>query len=187
MYGLKALGYATVFSAMAFGAAAQGLHGDGAARGHGHGANGMGHDEVNMPGLRGENVTEAESLEMQVMFQNFTTLSRTVDNLSNGIRTVTTSSDPEVLVALTSHVAGMINRVETRDNPLVFIQSPTLDIFFERGDEITTEIEVTDAGIVVTQTADDPDLIEALHTHAAEVSDMASRGMMSVHERMMGQ
>ena len=32
-----------------------------------------------------------------------------------------------------------------------------------------------------------PELVAALHTHAAEVSDMAKRGMMAVHERMMGQ
>jgi hypothetical protein len=29
-------------------------------------------------------------------------------------------------------------------------------------------------------------LVQALHTHAAEVSDMAARGMEAVHERMMG-
>ena len=44
---------------------------------------------------------------------------------------------------------------------------------------------MTDEGIVVTQTSDDPDMVEALQTHAAEVSDMADRGMAAVHERMM--
>lgn len=63
----------------------------------------------------------------------------------------------------------------------------TLDIFFERAEALETEIEVTDEGIVVVQTSDDPELVAALHTHAAEVSDMAERGMMAVHERMMGQ
>ena len=31
----------------------------------------------------------------------------------------------------------------------------------------------------------DPEVVAALHTHAAEVSDMADRGMQAVHERMM--
>ena len=37
----------------------------------------------------------------------------------------------------------------------------------------------------MTQTSDDPELVAALHTHAAEVSDMAARGMQAVHEMMM--
>ncbi|WP_292022361.1 hypothetical protein [Maritimibacter sp. UBA3975] len=154
---------------------------------HMHGADGTGHDEVTMPGLRGENATPEESAELAMMFRGFQTLSRTVENLPNGIRTVTSSSDPEVMAALVSHVVGMIGRVEAGDDPRIFIQSPTLDIFFDRAEGLVNEIEVTEAGIVVVQTSDDPDLVAALHTHAAEVSDMAERGMQAVHERMMGQ
>ncbi len=154
---------------------------------HGHGADGTGHDEVTMPGLRGLNATPEESAELATMFRNFPTFTREVTNLPDGIRTVTRSSDPEVMDVLISHVTGMIARVEAGDDPKVFIQSPTLDIFFARPEAIDTQIEVTDAGITVTQTSDDPQMVAALHTHAAEVSDMAARGMQAVHERMMHQ
>jgi hypothetical protein len=149
---------------------------------HGHG---MGHDEVNMPGLRGENASPEESAELAVMFRGFESFNREVTNLPNGIRTVTGSSDPEVMANLVSHVTGMIGRVENLDDPKIFIQSPTLDIFFQRGDKITSEIEVTDEGIVVVQTSTDPEVVTALQVHAAEVSDMAARGMQAVHEMMM--
>ncbi len=152
---------------------------------HGHGMNGMGHDEVNMPGLKGENATPEESDELAVMFRNFQTFTREVTNLPDGIRTVTSSSDPEVMAALVSHVTGMIARVENLDDPKIFIQSPTLDIFFQRGDGITSDIEVTDEGIVVVQTSTDPEVVDAMQTHAAEVTDMAARGMQAVHEMMM--
>lgn len=171
------------------GAMAQMGHGMGGMGGgmHAHGADGTGHDMVNMPGLRGVDATEEESAELAVMFGNFQTFTRTVENLPNGIRSVTSSSDDEVMATLVSHVTGMIGRVEDGRDPKVFIQSPTLDVFFEKGDRIRTDIEVTDEGIVVTQTSDDPELVAALHTHAAEVSDMAARGMQAVHERMMRQ
>jgi len=39
----------------------------------------------------------------------------------------------------------------------------------------------------VTQTSDDAEVVAALHKHAAEVSDMALRGMDAVHDRMMSQ
>lgn len=147
-------------------------------------ANG-GHDMTNMPGLRGVDATPEESAELAVMFNNFETITRTVEELPNGIRTVTASSDPEVMDTLVSHVVGMIARVEDARDPQILIQSPTLDIFFERPEAITTDIEVTEEGIVVTQTSDDPEMVAALHTHAGEVSAMADRGMDAVHEMMM--
>ncbi|MEY8120810.1 MULTISPECIES: hypothetical protein [unclassified Falsihalocynthiibacter] len=153
--------------------------------GHMHGADGTGHDEVIMPGLRGTNASPEESAELAVMFRNFETISREVTVLPNGIRTVTRSSDEDVMAELISHVTGMINRVEEGDDPEIIIQSRTLDILFARGDRIQTEIEVTDTGIVVIQTSDDTEVVEALHVHAAEVSDMADRGMQAVHEMMM--
>lgn len=152
---------------------------------YGHGADGTGHDEVNMPGLRGLNATSEESAELAVMFRGFQTFSREVVDLPNGIRTMTRSSDEAVMDALVSHVVGMIGRVERGDDPQIMIQSPTLDIFFMRGDAIVTEIDVNDEGVVVVQTSDDPEMVTALQVHAAEVSDMADRGMQAVHEMMM--
>lgn len=154
---------------------------------HMHGANGTGHDEVTMPGLRGKNATAEESEEIAVLFRNFDTISRSVENLENGIKTTTHSTDPTVMSTLTSHVVGMINRVEQKDNPEIFIQSPTLDIFFLRGDQIDSSIEITDAGVVVVQTSAAPEMVTALQEHAAEVSEMADRGMEAVHEMMMMQ
>lgn len=154
---------------------------------HAHGMGQLGHDEVTMPGLRGENATLRESAELAAMFRGFDTITREVENLPNGIRTVTRSSDPALMQILVSHAVGMIDRVGRKDDPRIFIQSPTLDAFFMHGDEIVSDVEVTDEGLVVVQTSDNPDLVEALHIHAAEVSAMADRGMAAVHEMMMQQ
>lgn len=161
------------------------MQGQGSGHGHMHGADGTGHDMVNMPGLRGENATPKESAELAILFRNFRTLSREVENLPNGIRTVTRSSDPAVMEALVSHAVGMIDRVGQQDDPKIFIQSPTLDMFFARGDRILSDVEVTEEGLVVIQTSDDPELVDAMQVHAAEVTAMADRGMQAVHEMMM--
>ena len=150
-----------------------------------HGADGAGHDEANMPGLRGRNATPEESAELAVMFRNFDTITREVENLPNGIRTVTRSSDPEVMDVLVSHAVGMIDRVSQLADPEIMIQSPTLDIFFVRGESILSDVEVTDDGLVVVQTSGDPEVVAALQKHAAEVTDMADRGMAAVHDMMM--
>ena len=152
---------------------------------HGHGADGTGHDMQNMPGLQGENVTEGETADLATMFRTFPEIDREVTNLPNGIRAVTRSDNPQVKDAIVRHVIDMIARVEAGDDPKVFIQSPTLDIFFERYEALTTEVEVTDDGVIVTQTSDDPELVAAMHIHAAEVSAMADQGMQAVHQMMM--
>lgn len=170
-------------SALAFGASrgmSQSNHGT-----HMHGADGTGHDMVNMPGLRGLDASPEESAEIGVMFQNFPAIERSVTNLTDGIRTVTYSADADLMGVIVSHVTGMINRVDEKRDPQIMIQSPTLDIFFERETTIETEIEIGDEGIVVTQTSTDPEVVTALQTHAAEVTAMADRGMQAVHEMMM--
>ena len=149
-----------------------------------HSASGMGHDMKNMPGLRGANASQTESDELAVMFENFDTITREVTNLPNGIRTVTRSSNEDVMVVLVSHIVGMVDRVRRSDDPQIFIQSPTLDILFANGAEMQSQIEVTEEGIVVVRTSTDPDVVAALLIHAAEVSDMADRGMQAVHDAM---
>jgi hypothetical protein len=160
-----------------------GMHHGG--NGMGHGGNGMGHDMENMPGLQGVDATEEESRELAVMFNNFESISRTVTKLPNGIRTLTASDNPEVMDVLVSHIAGMLNRVDEGRDPQIFIQSPTLDIIFERAGTMTTEIDVTEQGVVVIQTSDDPEVVAALQTHADEVTAMADQGMQAVHQMMM--
>ena len=149
-----------------------------------HSANGMGHDMKKSPGLQGVNASQAESEELAIMFENVDTISREVTNLPNGIRTVTRSSNEDVMAVLVSHIVGMVDRVARGDDPEIFIQSPTLDILFANGAEMQSQIDVTDEGIVVIRTSADPDVVAALHIHAAEVSDMADRGMQAVHDAM---
>ncbi len=145
------------------------------------------HDEENMPGLRGENASAEESAEIALLFRNFNTITREVENLPNGIRTTTRSSDQAVMDALVNHSIGMIDRVSARDDPKIRIQSPTLDMFFLHGDEIQSVVDVTDDGLVVIQTSNNPKIVTALQTHAAEVTDMADRGMEAVHDMMKRQ
>ena len=150
-----------------------------------HGGGIMQHDETNMPGLQGENATPEESADLAVLFNNFDTITRKVENLPNGIRTVTRSSDADVMDALVNHSVGMIDRVGQLDDPKILIQSTTLDIFFLQGEDIVSEVSIEDEGLIVVQTSENHQIVEALQVHAAEVSAMADRGMQAVHDMMM--
>lgn len=143
------------------------------------------HDTVNMPMLNGKNTTQDEVAHMRTLFQQHPSITREVTHIENGIVTKTLSNYPKVTEALVNHVAEMITRVEQGDNPEIPIQSPTLTLLFEQGMTIETEIEIVDTGVIVTQTSSNPDVIAALQKHADEVTDLAQRGMVAVHEQMM--
>ena len=156
-------------------------------KGHGEGAHGEGahiHDEVNMPGLQGKDTTDQEVNDLKEIFRSHQGITREVTNLINGIVTTTEAEDEQLREAIVSHVSMMVTRLEEGKNPEVFIQSPTLDALFGVYEDIDTEIEMTDKGVKVIQTSSNPEAVRLLQTHAAEVSDMAKRGMQAVHERM---
>lgn len=148
-----------------------------------HGMHQAGIGQMHM--FTGIDTTEAETVELRDMFANHTSLTRTVENLPNGIRTLTESTDPALRDALVSHVIGMIDRVDQGRDPQIPIQSPTLDILFRNAALIVTEMDPTDHGIIIIQTSDDPETVAALQKHAAEVSDLAARGIDAAHESMM--
>ena len=149
--------------------------------GHGHSE----HDEVNMPGLQGIDTTETEVNDLKKIFQNHKEIKRTVTNIENGIKTETYSENLEIRAAIVSHVTAMITRIQEGRNPKVLIQSPTLDKLFNNYDKIETSIELTDTGIAVIQTSEDPKVAKLLQTHASEINDMVEKGMQAIHERMM--
>ena len=149
--------------------------------GEGH----MQHDEVNMPMLNGKDTTKLEVDELKALFNNFEKLTRSVEMLPNGIKTITETDDKELAIALIGHASGMINRVADQRNPEIPIQSDTLTPIFAGGKSIKTTMETTEKGIVVVQTSDDPEIVKALQKHALEVSDLAARGMEAVHDQMM--
>jgi len=151
---------------------------------HGH-THGGKHDPVNMPGLRGKNASPEESAEIATLFRNFKKISRSVENLPNGIRAITNSEDKEVMAVLISHAVTMIERVKQKDDPQIIIQSPTLDLFFLLADEIESDVIITEEGLVVVQTSSNPKMVEALQAHAAEATAMADGGMDAMHEMMM--
>lgn len=175
---------AVVASVGIVGAYAIAQHGPGF--GHGpmgmrHGA-GMGHG---MMGMGAATATRTEQQELHDMFTNHDRIQRTVTDLPNGIRTVTESDDPELAKTLIAHVAGMMKRVEEGRDPRLPMQSPMLEVIFRNRDKIKTVTEPTPKGIAVTQTSTDAETIAALKKHAADVSDLVTRGMEAAHETMM--
>ena len=136
-------------------------------------------------GMMGGNATMSERSDLHDLFSNHDKIKRTVTNLPDGIRTVTESDDPQVAATIKKHVAEMGKRVDEGRDPGLPIESPALHSIFRDKDKIKSTYEVTEKGIVVVQTSTDATAVKALQDHAAEVTDLAQRGMVAAHEAMM--
>ena len=148
----------------------------------GRGMMGMGRG---MMGMHGGSATVGEHSDIRELFFNHDRIKRTVTNLPDGIRTVTESDDPQLSDVIKKHVAEMGKRVEEGRDPGLPIETPALHAIFRHKDKIKSAYEVTEKGIVVVQTSTDANAVKALQEHAAEVSDLARRGMVAAHEAMM--
>ncbi len=109
-------------------------------------------------------------------------IKRSVENLPDGIRTVTESEDPQVAQALKAHVASMEQRL--KDGRIFNLFSPTLPVLFDNKDKIKTTVETTQKGSIVTQTSADAKVVAALQAHAVEVSELARDGMAAMMRGM---
>ncbi len=116
------------------------------------------------------------------MLQGNDKIKRTVTNLPDGIRTLTESDEPQVAQSIKAHVASMERRLtEGREFNLF---SSTIPVLFANRDKIKTVVEMTDGGVIVTQTSADAKVVAALQAHAVEVSELARGGMAAMMRNM---
>jgi hypothetical protein len=129
--------------------------------------------------------TTAQLSVIHELVMNHDRISRTVTNLPNGVSTVTESDDPRLAGLIRDHVVSMEQRVRKGDDPGLPMESPALRSIFRDRNKIRTGMEPTVRGIAMVQTSSDPAVAAALQQHAAEVSDMAARGMPAMRDAMM--
>ena len=150
------------------------------ARAQGAGRMGMG-----MMGMPRDSATMAQMHVIHELVTNNDRIERTVTNLPNGIRTVTTSTDPALARLIKDHVLTMDQRVSRGDDPGLPMESDALRAIFRGKDKVHTVTDTTATGIIVVQTSSDSTIVAALQQHAAEVTDLVRRGMPAMHEVMM--
>lgn len=165
---------AAIFAALGLGLAAVALAHPDRMRGMQHGP---------MAGMHsGDAAFQADMQLVHEMLAGHDKIKRTVENLPDGIRTVTESEDPQVAQAIKAHVGSMEQRL--KDARIFNLFSPTLPVLFDNKDKIKTRVETTQKGSIVTQTSTDPKVVAALQAHAVEVSELARDGMAAMMRGM---
>src|SRR5712672_942672 len=118
------------------------------------------------------------------MFMRHTELRRNVEDIPGGVRTTTESDSPDLFVELQAHVSSMYSHVDNGGEVMCMSQSlPTL---FRRSADYHRQLTFTAKGVVAEETASDPNLTQAIRTHAREVTGFVVDGMPAMMQGMMG-
>lgn len=103
-------------------------------------------------------------------------IERTVEDIRGGVRTTTTSDDPELAKLIQRHVWQMKERLE-QGQP-IRMMDPVFREIFRHHDAIDMQIEEVPGGVIVTETSSDPDVVALIRQHAHEaVSEFVDEGM----------
>ncbi len=134
-----------------------GQAGKGPHRGHGHDQR---HDE--------------DHKDFQFLLTNHDKITRDVQELPNGVETVTESDIPDIAARIKKHVKWMQYRVE--ETKPIRMRDPLFAELFRHTDKIKMVVVETDKGVRVTETSDDPYVAKLIKAHAKIVSGFVARG-----------
>ena len=138
-----------------------------------------------MMGMRHDSTIMAHMPAIHTLIMNHERIVRTVTNLPDGIRTVTESDDPELVLRIREHVAGMYRVLASGVDPGLPHTTPALRAILRDRDKISTRVDTTGKGILVVQTSSDTATVSALQQHAREVTEMVRRGREALQGGMM--
>jgi hypothetical protein len=105
---------------------------------------------------------------------------RTVEELPDGVETLTESDDTQVAEKIREHVRSMYARLE--EGRPIHRRDPLFDEIFRHADEIEMTMEPTEKGIRVRETSTDPYVVKLIQSHAEVVSAFIANGMSEMRK-----
>ncbi|MFB3431600.1 MAG: beta-lactamase hydrolase domain-containing protein [Phycisphaerales bacterium] len=104
-------------------------------------------------------------------------LLRTVTHTANGIEATTVSLDDALVPKLIDHAESMKVRVDT--GAQVRVWDEVFVDLFDKHANIGLEVTVTERGVTIKESSDDPETVALLRSHAMGVSDFVREGFES--------
>lgn len=118
--------------------------------------------------------------DARTLLRNHKSITRAVTPLSNGVRTVTTTSDPNLLDILRRHPLEMSDYFTK--GGVVRGRDPLFAELSRVADKIHIEFKEIENGIETVSTSDDTAVAKLILRHAAKVSEFVLRGVEAMHE-----
>jgi hypothetical protein len=115
------------------------------------------------------------------LFADREKIERTVVKITNGVETITESSDPKVAARIVKHAYEMKERLEK--NEPIHMWDPLFAELFANATKIRMEITKTARGVKVLEQSDDMATVKLIQAHADVVTRFLEKGMSEMHER----
>jgi hypothetical protein len=132
----------------------------------------------------GMGVDAADMSRYTEMFNRHSEITRIVEEISGGVRTVTQSNSPDLVAQLQAHVSSMYSHLDQAAE--VMCMSSSLPTLFRHANGYRRRLTFTPTGVIAEETADDPALTQAIRAHAQEVTGFVRDGMPPMMQGMMG-
>lgn len=107
-------------------------------------------------------------------------VTRSVEMIPNGVRTVTTTSNAELLPVLRNHPRQMAELY--RQGGMVRGWDPLFRELSAVSDKVKMEFKDLENGVEVVSTSEDAEVVKLIQAHAEKVSEMVRRGVPAMHE-----
>jgi hypothetical protein len=107
-------------------------------------------------------------------------IERTINELPDGVETLTESDDPEIAAAIREHVRAMYTRLD-EERP-IHRRDPLFAEIFEHADQIEMTMEETEHGLRVRETSSDPYVAKLIQSHARVVSAFIDNGYAEMRQ-----
>ncbi len=110
----------------------------------------------------------------QFLLDNRRDIKRTVKNIDDGVETTTESDVPKVTAKIQEHVEAMHGRVKSGNG--IHLRDPLFAEIFKNSKKIELKIEMTDKGVHVKETSQDPYVVKLIQAHAQVVNKFIENG-----------
>jgi hypothetical protein len=114
------------------------------------------------------------------LLHSYSSLERTVEEIPNGVRTTTTTTNPAVLELLRRHPRDMYKFYEA--GGVVRPHDPIFNELSRVADKIKMTFKDVENGVDVISTSKDPEVVKLIRAHAHKVSEFVKRGHAALQE-----
>lgn len=121
---------------------------------------------------------EADHALIQQLLEHRGEIVRQVKPLENGVETITETENAALREVLVKHVQAMKARVE--EGRPIHLRDPLFYELFRRADEINLRYELTETGVHVWETSEDPQVVRLIQAHAEVVNQFLAKGRREV-------
>ncbi|MGB3564927.1 MAG: hypothetical protein WBH85_00725 [Thermoanaerobaculia bacterium] len=107
-------------------------------------------------------------------------IDRVVEEIPGGVKTTTTTTDPELVPVLQRHVTEMAELLESGGR--IRNWDPLFAEIFDRRHEIRITVNELDHGVEVVETSDNEEVTKLIRAHARKVEEFVAEGDDVLHQ-----